>query len=197
MTKHEFLQRLEQGLRGLSPEDREDALAYYRDFLEEAGPEREGEVLQSFGDPAHLCAQIKAETAAKQLADAPSGTHSSLHVIFLTIGAIFAAPVALPLALAAVVVVVALIVYIFSVFLAVWAAAIGSGLVGIAAIVTSVPSFSLGLWEGLLLLGSGIAAASLGALILVPSITFARFCFRRLALCFSNIVLRRKNHEKK
>ncbi|WP_434309284.1 DUF1700 domain-containing protein [Hominifimenecus sp. rT4P-3] len=60
MTKEDFLKELEYMLQDLAEEEREEALQYYRDYLEDAGPEEEGAVLQELGSPARVAAMIKA-----------------------------------------------------------------------------------------------------------------------------------------
>ena len=48
MSRAEFMEKLEYLLQDLSQEDREDGIAFYRDYLDEAGTEREQEVLREF-----------------------------------------------------------------------------------------------------------------------------------------------------
>lgn len=60
MTKEQFLARLEQLLADLAPEDREDALQFYREYLEDAGPENEAAALEELGDVEQLAQQIRA-----------------------------------------------------------------------------------------------------------------------------------------
>ena len=60
MTKQEFLSRLEGLLQDLEPEDREDALAFYREYLEDAGEENEQSALADLGDVEELAKQIRA-----------------------------------------------------------------------------------------------------------------------------------------
>ena len=45
MKKEVFLERLEALLQDIPEEEKRDAIDYYRDYLEEAGPEKEEEVL--------------------------------------------------------------------------------------------------------------------------------------------------------
>ena len=42
MSRAEFMEKLEYLLQDLSQEDREDGIAFYRDYLDEAGPDRSG-----------------------------------------------------------------------------------------------------------------------------------------------------------
>ena len=63
MSRAEFMEKLEYLLQDLSQEDREDGIAFYRDYLDEAGPEREQEVLREFGSPERIASIIR-KTAA-------------------------------------------------------------------------------------------------------------------------------------
>ncbi len=59
MNKKEFLEELEYLLQDLSEEDREDGIAYYRDYLEEAGEDQEEDVLKAFGSPERIASIIR------------------------------------------------------------------------------------------------------------------------------------------
>lgn len=59
LTRKEFLEQLESLLRDLPEHDRLDAMAYYEDYFEEAGPENESVVIQKLGSPQKVAATIK------------------------------------------------------------------------------------------------------------------------------------------
>ncbi len=61
MTRDAFLSALERELFVLQPEERESALAYYREYLDEAGPEFEEEALTQLGSPESVAKRIIAE----------------------------------------------------------------------------------------------------------------------------------------
>lgn len=63
MRKEEFLGELEYLLSDVPEDEREEALEYYRDYLEEAGPEHEEEATAHFGSPEKVAAEIKAGLA--------------------------------------------------------------------------------------------------------------------------------------
>ncbi|HJC47494.1 MAG TPA: hypothetical protein IAA04_05525 [Candidatus Lachnoclostridium pullistercoris] len=60
MSRETFMKELEYLLQDIGEEERSDALAYYRDYLDEAGPENEEKVLQEFGSPERVAAMIRA-----------------------------------------------------------------------------------------------------------------------------------------
>lgn len=53
MSKEQFLNELEYLLQDLG-EEAGDAVGYYRDYFEEAGPEHEAEVLEELGSPERI-----------------------------------------------------------------------------------------------------------------------------------------------
>lgn len=63
MSRDEFMRELEYLLQDISEEDKADAVQYYRDYFEEAGPEREAEVVREFGSPERIAAIIRSDIA--------------------------------------------------------------------------------------------------------------------------------------
>ncbi|WP_071430182.1 DUF1700 domain-containing protein [Angelakisella massiliensis] len=51
MNKKEFLSRLRIALCSLPEEERENAVKYYQEYFDEAGPEREREIIEELGSP--------------------------------------------------------------------------------------------------------------------------------------------------
>lgn len=63
MKKEEFLKQLEYLLQDLPDSEKEEAISYYRDYLEEAGPEREEKAVEEFGSPERVAAIIRASAS--------------------------------------------------------------------------------------------------------------------------------------
>ncbi|MDD3796480.1 MAG: hypothetical protein PHE06_11025 [Lachnospiraceae bacterium] len=59
MSKKEYLDRLQGLLMGISEEERSAAMEYYRDYLEDAGPEGEQRAMEHLGSPETVAAAIK------------------------------------------------------------------------------------------------------------------------------------------
>lgn len=59
MSKKEYLARLEKLLEGISPEERQAAMEYYMDYLEDAGPEGEQAAMEHLGTPERVAAAIR------------------------------------------------------------------------------------------------------------------------------------------
>lgn len=59
MRKREYLDQLESLLADISPEERQAAIEYFTDYLEDAGPDGEQEAMEHLGSPADVAAAVK------------------------------------------------------------------------------------------------------------------------------------------
>ena len=59
MTRWEFMRELEELLSDIAPSEREEALQYYNDYLNDAGKENEQETLKELGSPREVAATVK------------------------------------------------------------------------------------------------------------------------------------------
>ena len=75
MNKKLFLDELHRLLSDLPPEERNQAIKYYEDYFEDAGPENEQAILKELWSPQELANQIKATTQD----DIEYGQGSSFH----------------------------------------------------------------------------------------------------------------------
>lgn len=59
MNREEYLKRLSFLLKDLPKEEIEDAIAYYEDYFEEAGEEKEEQVIKELGSPEKIAKMIR------------------------------------------------------------------------------------------------------------------------------------------
>ena len=59
MNKVEFMRQLEKLLQNISEQERQEALQYYGDYFDDAGPENEQAVLEALGNPARVAENIR------------------------------------------------------------------------------------------------------------------------------------------
>ncbi len=59
MNRAEFMRQLEILLQNIPPAEREEALQYYNDYFNDAGPENEQTVISALGTPARVAENIK------------------------------------------------------------------------------------------------------------------------------------------
>lgn len=61
MDRAQFMKQLERLLSDISEAERQEALAYYNSYFDEAGPENEASVIRELGSPGKVAAIIKAD----------------------------------------------------------------------------------------------------------------------------------------
>lgn len=63
MTRDEFMKELAYLLQDVEGDDKEDAVQYYMDYFEEAGPDQEEDVIAELGSPERIASIIRADIA--------------------------------------------------------------------------------------------------------------------------------------
>lgn len=183
MNRQEFMNRLAAELSKLPKEEIQAAMEYYSEYFDEAGPEREAETIQELGSPSKVATQIKADYAVRQL-DHDNGRQSTkkgLSAILWVIMGIFAAPVALPLAIALGAVAFAVFISIFAVIAALLACLIAFCIGGIALVAIGFAGLAGSVAGGMMLIGMGLVAAGLTAVLCVGVVIGARALIRLTA----------------
>ena len=59
MNKNEFLSQLEGLLSDIPESERREAMEYYRNYFEDAGPEKEAQIIEELGSPQEVASSIK------------------------------------------------------------------------------------------------------------------------------------------
>ncbi len=185
MNRAEFLQRLEQALRGMPADERRRAMEYYESYFDEAGPENEAEVIRNLGAPEKVAADIlrdfgdvsvppaserggareKARAAGSGFRSLDSG-QKLLLIVLLAVAAICIVPGVIAVVggiggvlLALLCVLIAVFVIVPALSVAAWASGIG---LAVAAVVSL---FTRTLPEVLLFLGLALICIALGILL--------------------------------
>ena len=183
MTRTEYLDQLNQYLKKLPRKDYQEAMDYFVEYFDEAGPENEAKVIAELGSPREAAHEIMVNLLDKMTEEGQS--KSTKNVIQIALFSILAAPLAIPLAM---VVGILVLVFFFLIFVFSFVLAIGSFaflVFGISSIWesftfslgVSIPSFLLTL--GISLIGLGLSA--LCALGVSPLAQFAKNSFVNLA----------------
>lgn len=200
MDKQTFLRRLEEGLRQLPPEEREDILAYHREYFQDAGPEQEAKVIQELGDPDLLARRLLSEYGEQPPASPPPPSQPQPEApkkkrpsgVLVAILAVMAAPIALPLAAALGAVAIALAVAALSVALALMAVIVGVLVTGIALVALGFSALLLYPPAALVVLGAGLVCCGLGLFGVMPVVRLIQVMFRGLVNLFRKAFSRRK-----
>lgn len=71
MTREEFLRRLNELLSDVTDEERAEAIRFYEEYLDDAGPEQEAQVLAELGSPEKVAAIIRANVPGSRVQPEP------------------------------------------------------------------------------------------------------------------------------
>jgi len=195
MTRGEFLYDLRKRLKKLPPEEQAAALAYYEEYLAEAGPEGEAAAIASFGTPAEVASRIISEYAFKDMQAPGKRPGSDLRTMWIVLLGILAAPIALPVAIVLLVVVFCIIISVFSVYLSMFVAAITMAAVGIVGAVASLPLAASDPVAALATCGASLISLALGAALFIGMIALTRVTVRGITWIFAKL-LNRKGAQK-
>ena len=170
MNKQTYMQELGQYLRHLSEEDRQDALEYYSEYIDELNLEPEEDICAKIGDPRDVSRHIIAQTTERKIAEQKekNTAKGSGSILWLIILGIFASPIALPLAIALVVIIISLVITVGSVLLAFFVSGAAMIVAGIGICVMSFFSGSVG--QVFFAIGAGLFVLGLGILILIGTL---------------------------
>lgn len=196
MNKTEYMRQLEQELRHLPKREREEALRYYREYFEDAGPEKEEEVAEELGDPKTAAAQILKDTAIKRLDEPRKAARKGFSTVWVVILALFAAPIGLPLLLAALIVGLALLVSVTAVFLSVGLCGIVLAAAGVFCAGVSIYFMPLHPLDGISILGSGLLCFGVGLLLLLAAVICGKAAGKWMAACARRLLTGGEKHEK-
>lgn len=197
MNRSEYIKALDRELKHLPMESRSEALSYFKEYFDDAGPENEQGVIEELGQPKDAAAQILKDTAMKRLEEPGKAAKKGLSTIWLVVLAICAVPVGLPIALM-------VILLGLSVFIVLLSISFAFGLTGIVFVASSVVCVVAGMmflpsWppDGLAVIGAGLVCMAVGVLCLLFTVVISRGGFGLMIRGTRSFLTGGKKHEKK
>lgn len=175
MNREEFLKELEYRLRRLPKEERTEALAFYWDYLDDAGPENEAAALETLGSPKTVARQIVQKAAVKAVSpkEGASEKRGFFSTLWLVILGICAAPVALPLAATAVLLLLAALLVVAAILISALALLVAAGISGVFSVVLGVPVLLSAPANGAVVVGFGLLLTGISVIV---SLALAEGC---------------------
>lgn len=96
MTREEYLRQLRKYLKRLPKEDYDNAMEYFTEYFDDAGPEGEQRVMQELGSPREAAAELLANLLDEKTSRKEEGRKSVTAIVLIAFMAIFAAPIGIP-----------------------------------------------------------------------------------------------------
>jgi len=97
--KTEYIAKLTKYLRKLPQQDYEEAIEYFMEYFEEAGPENEARVIAELGTPKEAAHEVISRLLEEKIVEDKSSLRNKTTILWIAILAVLASPVALPILL--------------------------------------------------------------------------------------------------
>ena len=170
MTKTEYLAKLTKYLRKLPQKDYEEALEYFMEYFEEAGPENEAQVIAELGTPKEAAHEVISRLLDEKIIEDKSSLRNKTTILWIAILAVLASPVALPILLFFLAMIVTLLMIIFAVIVTALALTFALLISGVYTFFTSFSLLSVSLASTLF--GGGLGLLMFGGALLLLLISF-------------------------
>ena len=97
MTRTEYLAKLEHYLKRLPQVDYQEAMDYFTEYFDEAGPENEAQVIAELGSPKEAASDLINRLLDEKNVDDTKTPRKTTRTVWIAILAILGTPLSLPL----------------------------------------------------------------------------------------------------
>lgn len=170
MTRTEYIAKLTKYLRKLPQKDYEEALEYFMEYFEEAGPENEAQVIAELGTPKEAAHEVISRLLEEKIVEDKSSLRNKTAILWIAILAVLASPVALPILLFFLAMIMTLLMIIFAVIVTALALTFALLISGVYTFFTSFSLLNVSLASTLF--GGGLGLLMFGGALLLLLISF-------------------------
>lgn len=187
-AQEKYIKELKRYLKPLTPEERDDAIEFYDEYISDAGLMTKGAIEDKLGTPRQLGHQILAERSIKvnneeKSNGQPASTHSSWKVFWLVLIAIVTSPVTFLLSLGALIILICAVAAVFGITVGIIGTLFGLIVATGITIFTGLSLLATATMVGIFYLGIGITM--LGAFLLIIPVSY--WVIRWLAQVVANL----------
>ena len=170
MTRTDYIAKLTKYLRKLPQQDYEEAIEYFMEYFEEAGPENEARVIAELGTPKEAAHEVISRLLEEKIVEDKSSLRNKTTILWIAILAVLASPVALPILLFFLAMIMTLLMIIFAVLVTALALTFALLISGAYTFFTSFSLLSVSLASTLF--GGGLGLLMFGGALLLLLISF-------------------------
>ena len=170
MTRTEYIAKLTKYLRKLPQQYYEEAIEYFMEYFEEAGPENEARVIAELGTPKEAAHEVISRLLEEKIVEDKSSLRNKTAILWIAILAVLASPVALPILLFFLAMIMTLLMIIFAVIVTALALTFALLISGVYTFFTSFSLLSVSLASTLF--GGGLGLLMFGGALLLLLISF-------------------------
>ena len=192
MTKSEYLAKLDKYLKKLPREDYLEAMDYFREYFDEAGPENEEEVIAELGAPKDAAHDIISRLLDEKIVEDEKSPKNRAVIIWIAILAILASPVALPLILVLLMVIITILAIGIAIIAMVLALGVALLTSGVYMLVDSWSYFSIAPSTTALGIGLGLLSLGLALLALLAAGAVGKFAVKSISKLIQKAASKRR-----
>ena len=174
MTRTEYLTQLELYLKKLPEADRIEAMDYFKELFDDAGPEGEEELIASLGSPKEAAHDILTTLLDKKINEENSNKNNR-QVLQIAILALLAAPIGIPVGIGLLMAIIGIFIAAVSVLLAFFAISAAGLILGGVLLFESFYVLAESTSAFMLIFGGGLLAIGASSLVLLATSYVTRF----------------------
>ena len=174
MTRTEYLNQLEAYLMKLPQSDRIEAMDYFKELFDDAGPEGEEELIASLGSPKEAAHDVLTTLLDKKINEENSSKNDR-HILRIALLALLAAPIGIPVGIGILMAIIGIFIAAASVILAFFTVSVTGILLGGVFIVESFSVLVEAKSAFILIFGAGLLSIGASSLVLLGISYVARF----------------------
>lgn len=176
MTKKEYLEALRKYLKRLPKEDYESAMEHFTEHFEEAGQEREAEVMEELGTPKEAAGEVLHQLLDREIENGEDvqrkERHSRGNFVLVACLAVMAAPIAAPLAASAVMLILSAVIFLLCAVLAIFLFGVCGLLAGGKLLLRGILAVPYSLSGAGMVMGLGCIGLGIGVFLCLLSVFF-------------------------
>ena len=174
MTRTDYLTQLETYLHKLPEADRIEAMDYFKELFDDAGPEGEEELIASLGSPKEAAHDILTTLLDKKINEENSNKNNR-QVLQIAILALLAAPIGIPVGIGLLMAIIGIFIAAVSALLAFFAVSAAGLILGGVLLFESFYILAESTSAFVLVFGGGLLAIGASSLVLLATSYVARF----------------------
>ena len=174
MTRTEYLNQLEAYLMKLPQSDRIEAMDYFKELFDDAGPEGEEELIASLGSPKEAAHDVLTTLLDKKINEENSSKNDR-YILRIALLALLVAPIGIPVGIGILMAIIGIIIAAVSVILAFFTVSVTGIMLGGLFIVESFSVLVEAKSAFILIFGAGLLSIGASSLVLLGISYVARF----------------------
>lgn len=174
MTRTEYLAKLEHYLKRLPQADYQEAMDYFTEYFDEAGPENEAQVIAELGSPKEAASDLINRLLDEKIVDDTKTPRKTTRTVWIAILAILGTPLSLPLVFILFALLITILAVGFAVVITVLMLGVAFLTSGLYMLYDSWSYLSISTSTTILGLGIGLLSIGLSILAIMAAVSIAK-----------------------